>query len=31
MGSFREAIVENAPQWLAIGGFIIGLLFGAIG
>lgn len=26
----REAIVENGPQWLAIGGLVIGFVFGAV-
>lgn len=30
MASLREAIVENGPQWLAIGGLVIGFAFGAI-
>ncbi len=30
MGSLREAMIENAPQWLAIGGLVIGFLFGAV-
>jgi hypothetical protein len=30
MGSLREAIVENGPHWLAIGGLAIGFVFGAI-
>jgi hypothetical protein len=30
MGGLREAIVAIGPQWLAIGGLIIGFVFGAI-
>lgn len=30
MDSLREAMIENAPQWLAIGGLVIGFLFGAV-
>ena len=30
MGSLRETITANGPQWLAIGGLVIGFVFGAI-
>jgi uncharacterized membrane protein YedE/YeeE len=30
MGSLRETVVANGPQWLAIGGLVIGFVFGAI-
>lgn len=30
MGGLRDTIVANGPQWLAIGGLLIGFLFGAI-
>jgi hypothetical protein len=28
--NMREAMIENGPLWLAIGGLVIGLFFGAI-
>lgn len=30
MSSLRDAVIANGPQWLAIGGFAIGMFFGAI-
>ena len=30
MESLREAVAANGPQWLAIGGLVIGFVFGAI-
>ena len=30
MGSLRESVAANGPQWLAIGGLVIGFVFGAL-
>jgi uncharacterized membrane protein YedE/YeeE len=30
MGGLKDTIMANGPQWLAIGGLVIGFLFGAI-